>query len=126
MDNYHHARLTFVRREELAKRVVEGGLSLKLAMVEFKLTPQSVGKWVRRYREQGVAGLKDRFASSPLAARHTEGEDHGDRITQTRALDRCADRAAARSESGYGQPRSAPVEAKPHPQSGTEPSSQPP
>ncbi len=75
MDNYHHhARLTIVRREELAKRVVEGGLSLKSAMAEFKLSRQSAGKWVRRYREQGVAGLKDRSSRPHRSPRGTSKE----------------------------------------------------
>jgi len=60
MDYHHHARLTIVRREELAKVVLEGRLSLKSAAAEFKLSRQAAGKWVRRYREAGVAGLRDR------------------------------------------------------------------
>ncbi len=62
MNYHHHARLTIVCRKELAKRVLEGRLSLKQAMAEFKLSRQSAAKWVRRYREQGVAGLQ--FASA--------------------------------------------------------------
>jgi transposase len=53
MDYHHHARLTVYSREQLGKRVVEGRLSLKEAMAEFKLSRQSVSKWVRRFREGG-------------------------------------------------------------------------
>ena len=60
MDYHPHARLTIVRREELARRVLEGRLSLKEAEAEFKLSRQSAAKWVKRYREQGVASLRDR------------------------------------------------------------------
>ena len=67
MDYHYHARLTIVRREELAKRVLEGRLGLKEAEAEFKLSRQSAGKWVRRYREQGVAGLKDRSSRTRFA-----------------------------------------------------------
>lgn len=76
MDNYHHhARLTIVRREELAKRVLEGGLSLKEAEAEFKLNPQSAAKWVRRYREQGLAGLRDRSSRPHRSPRGTSREE---------------------------------------------------
>ena len=75
MDNYHHhARLTIVRREELAKRVMEGRLSLKAAMAEFKLSRQSAAKWVRRYREQGATGLRDRTSRPHRSPRSTSRE----------------------------------------------------
>jgi transposase InsO family protein len=74
MDYHHHARLTIVRREELAKRVMEGRLSLKEAEAEFKLSRQSAAKWVRRYREQGVAGLRDR-SSRPLRSPRRTAEE---------------------------------------------------
>ena len=74
MDYHHHARLTVVRREELAKRVLEGGLSLKEAEAEFKLSRQSAAKWVKRYREQGVAGLRDRSSCPHRSPRSTSRE----------------------------------------------------
>src|SRR5260370_695787 len=74
MDYHHHARLTLVRREELAKRVLERRLSLKEAEAEFKLSRQSAAKWVRRYREQGVAGLRDR-SSRPLRSPRRTSEE---------------------------------------------------
>jgi len=74
MDYHHHARLTIVRREELAKRVMEGRLSLKEAEAEFKLSRQSAAKWVRRYREQGVAGLRDRSSCPHRSPRRTPEE----------------------------------------------------
>ena len=60
MDYHHHARLTVYRREQLARDVVEGRLSLCEAAAKHGLSRQSAGKWVRRYREAGVAGLRDR------------------------------------------------------------------
>jgi transposase InsO family protein len=74
MDYHHHARLTIVRREELAKGVLEGRLSLKEAEAEFKLSRQSAAKWVRRYREQGVAGLRDRTSRPHRSPRRIEEE----------------------------------------------------
>ena len=60
MDYHHHARLTIHGREQLAKSVVEGRLSLCEAAAEHGLSRQTAAKWVGRYRELGVAGLEDR------------------------------------------------------------------
>ena len=56
MDYHHHARLTIYSREQLAKSVVEGRLSLREAAAECRLSRQSAAKWVRRYREAGRSG----------------------------------------------------------------------
>lgn len=60
MDYHHHAGLTIYGRECLCRAVVEGRLSLREAAAERGLSRQTAGKWVRRYREQGAAGLMDR------------------------------------------------------------------
>jgi transposase InsO family protein len=60
MDYHHNARLVIYSREQLAKSVVEGRLSLREAAAERGLSRQSASKWVRRYRELGAAGLADR------------------------------------------------------------------
>jgi transposase InsO family protein len=60
MDYHHHARLTIHSREQLAKRVLQGELSLNSAAAEFKLSRQSAAKWVRRFRDGGRAALHDR------------------------------------------------------------------
>src|SRR3979409_1357211 len=74
MDDHHHARLVVYSREQLAKSVLEGGLSLKEAAAEFKLSRQSAAKWVRRYRDHGVAGLKDRSSRPHRSPRGTSKE----------------------------------------------------
>ena len=74
MDYHHHARLTIYRREQLAKSVVEGRLSLREAAAECRLSRQSAAKWVRRYRESGVAGLQDRSSRPQACPRHTPAE----------------------------------------------------
>jgi len=74
MDYHYHARLTIVRREQLAKSVLDGRLSLKEAEAEFKLSRQSAAKWVRRYRDHGVAGLRDRSSRPHRLARSTSQE----------------------------------------------------
>jgi transposase InsO family protein len=64
MDYHHHARLTIYSREQLAKSVVDGRLSLREAAASCGLSRQSASKWVRRYRSLGAAGLAD-FSSRP-------------------------------------------------------------
>jgi transposase InsO family protein len=66
MDYHHHARLTVHGRELLCRAVVEGRLGLCEAAAEHKLSRQTASKWVRRYREQGVAGLRDRSSRHRL------------------------------------------------------------
>ena len=74
MDYHHHARLTIYSREQLAKSVVEGRLSLREAAAERGLSRQSAGKWVRRYREAGLAGLQDRSSRPQRSPRSTPAE----------------------------------------------------
>jgi transposase InsO family protein len=74
MDYHHHARLTIHRREELAKNVLEGRLSLKEAAAEFKLSRQSAAKWVRRFRAEGQSGLRDRSSRPRRSPRSTTAE----------------------------------------------------
>ena len=66
MDYHHHARLTVYSREQLAKSVVEGRLSLREAAAERGLSRQSASKWVKRFRPGGPAALQDRSSRPPL------------------------------------------------------------
>lgn len=74
MDYHHHARLTIHSREQLAKRVLQGELSLSEAAAEFKLSRQSAAKWVRRFRQAGRAGLCDRSSRPHRSPRTTSTE----------------------------------------------------
>lgn len=74
MDYHHHARLTVHGRELLSRSVVEGRLGLCAAAAEHKISRQTAGKWVRRYREGGMAGLSDR-SSRPLRLRAVTCEE---------------------------------------------------
>jgi transposase InsO family protein len=81
---YHPlARTTVYLREQLAKSVVEGRLSLKEAAAEFKLSRQSAGKWVKRYRELGVEGLADR-TSRPHRLAHQSPVELVQRVEKMR------------------------------------------
>ena len=67
---YHPlSRATVHGRRQMAEAVLSGRLSLKEAAAEFKLSRQSAAKWVRRFREEGVAGLADR-SSRPARLWH--------------------------------------------------------
>jgi transposase len=54
MDIHKNARLTFVRREQLAELVILQGRTLNSAAAEFKVCARTAAKWTRRYRQQGV------------------------------------------------------------------------
>ena len=83
MDYHHHARLTIYSREQLAKRVLAGELSLNSAAAEFKLSRQSAAKWVRRYREGGAAALCD-WSSRPHRSPRSISTEQAARIEQLR------------------------------------------
>ena len=71
--DYHHknARLTVHSREHLARRVVEQGLTLKLAAASFNVSEKTAAKWVQRYRESGRAGLGNRSSRPRRCPRAT-------------------------------------------------------
>ena len=72
MDTHKNAPLTPKGREAMVRSVIEGGLSKAAAARQFNTTPKTVGKWVDRFRAEGVAGLQDRSSrplSSPSQAR---------------------------------------------------------
>jgi len=84
MDYHHHAGYTIYCREQLAKSVIEGRLSLREAAAECRLSRQAAGKWVRRYREEGSAGLRDRSSRPHRSPRQTSAE----RVAQVESLRR--------------------------------------
>ncbi len=57
---YHgNARLTIWARTELIQQVMAGWTQAEVAR-QFRVSRPTVAKWVRRYREEGKAGLRDR------------------------------------------------------------------
>jgi transposase InsO family protein len=67
MDTHKNARLTPKGREEMVRAVVDRGVGKVAAARQFNTTPKTVGKWVDRFRTQGVDGLQDR-SSRPLSS----------------------------------------------------------
>lgn len=70
MDLHQNARLTPWSREALAKKVLFQGLALNAAAAAFNVSPKTAAKWVRRYRSEGPAGLRDR-SSRPRRLRQS-------------------------------------------------------
>jgi transposase InsO family protein len=83
MDYHHHARLTIHSREQLAKSVVEGRLSLREAAAERGLSRQSASKWVKRFRQGGRAALQDR-SSRPHRSPRGVGAELIEQVQQLR------------------------------------------
>ena len=67
MNVHKNAPLTPKGREAMVRSVVEGGLSKADAAYQFNTTPKTVAKWVKRFRTEGVDGLRDR-SSRPLSS----------------------------------------------------------
>jgi transposase InsO family protein len=67
MDVHKNARLTPKGREEMVRAVMDCGLTKAAAARQFNTTPKTVGKWVERFRSEGVDGLQDR-SSKPLSS----------------------------------------------------------
>ena len=66
MDVHDNARLTPRGREAMVRAVVDHGLPQAEAARRFDTSAKTVGKWVSRFRSEGVAGLRDR-SSRPLS-----------------------------------------------------------
>src|SRR5579871_3305771 len=66
MDTHKNAPLTPKGREAMVRFVVDSGLSKAVAARQFNTTAKTVAKWVKRFRAEGVDGLRDR-SSRPLS-----------------------------------------------------------
>jgi transposase InsO family protein len=73
MDYHQNARLTVLSREQMAKRVVEQGCTLKAAAAAFNVSAKTASKWATRYRTAGAAGLRDRSSRPCRLRRLTPG-----------------------------------------------------
>jgi transposase InsO family protein len=71
MDIHKNARLTFLRREQLAKRVLLQGATWKSAAADFNVSSRTAAKWTQRYQQQGPAGLRDRSSRPHHCPRRT-------------------------------------------------------
>ena len=60
MNIHKNARLTPLRREEMALAVIEGGFSKAHAARTFGVSAKIVARWIERYKAKGRAGMADR------------------------------------------------------------------
>ena len=67
MDSHKNARLTAKGREGMVRAVVDSGLSKAEVARRYNTTPKTVAKWVERFRDEGIEGLRDR-SSRPLSS----------------------------------------------------------
>jgi transposase InsO family protein len=67
MNIHKNAPLAPKGREAMVRSVIEGGLSQAEAAYQFNTTPKTVAKWIKRFRAEGVEGLRDR-SSRPLSS----------------------------------------------------------
>ena len=67
MNIHKNARLTFVRRLEMVRDIVESGLSITEAGDLYGVTAPTARKWLSRFLAVGEAGLQDR-SSRPVAS----------------------------------------------------------
>src|SRR5215216_1646110 len=72
-------------RLTMVHRVVESGWSLAAAAAAAGVSERTAGKWVRRYRAEGEAGLLDR-SSAPGSIPHRTPEDRVEAIAALRRL----------------------------------------
>lgn len=73
MNIHKNARLTPLRREEMALSVIEGGFSKAHAAHIYGVTPKVVARWVERYKVDGAAGMADRSSRPASSPRQTHG-----------------------------------------------------
>jgi transposase InsO family protein len=78
MDIHKNARLTPLGRERLVKMVL-GGQTLQAAAIAGGVCPRTVLKWLRRFKQHGLAGLYDR-SSRPNRLRQPTPQAVIDRI----------------------------------------------
>lgn len=83
MNIHKNARLTSLRREEMALSVIEGRLSKACAARTYGVSAKIVARWVERFKAEGRAGMADR-SSRPRAMPGMTGQAVADRIVALR------------------------------------------
>ena len=71
MNSHKNARLTYQGRRILVFRIIHEGLPVREAAKAQGVSPRTAYKWLRRYREEGEAGLLDRSSRPRRSPRRT-------------------------------------------------------
>jgi len=106
MDYHKNARTTVWSREQMAKQVMEGGSTLAAAAAAANVSARTASKWVRRYRQQGTAGLLDRTCRPHRLYRQTRPE-HVELVETLRRQRWTGLRIAQQTEVSAGPPSAA-------------------
>ncbi len=72
MNIHKNARLTPLRREEMALAVISGQLSQAQASSVYLVSAKIVSRWVERFRAQGRGGMMDRSSRPQTSPRQTD------------------------------------------------------
>ena len=83
MKIHKNARLTPLRREEMARGVLAGEMNRREAAASFGVTANTVSKWVEHFRDFGPAGMPDR-SSRPRRMRRPTPAHVVERIVHLR------------------------------------------
>ena len=71
MDYHKNAPWTAVSRGRLARMVIDDGLRVSTAALQFSVSAKTAAKWVGRYRQSGAAGMADRSSRPHHSPRQT-------------------------------------------------------
>jgi transposase InsO family protein len=74
MELHANAALSLNKRRQLGRRIVEQGWSLAEAAAAAEVSERTAGKWARRFRAEGEAGLVDRSSAPARVANRTPEE----------------------------------------------------
>ena len=74
MDYHQNARLTIHSREALVSKVMQEKCTLKQAAACFRVSAKTAARWVRRFRAEGLVGLRDRSSRPHRLRRPTSAE----------------------------------------------------
>jgi len=94
MDVHDNAALTPRGREQMVRAVMDHGLSKAEAARQFNTTPKTVRKWVERFCNEGIAGLRDR-SSRPHTSPSQTPTDACDAVEALRRARRTQEAIAA-------------------------------
>ncbi len=83
MNSHKNARLTYQARRILVSRIIHEGLPVREAAKAQGVSPRTAYKWLRRFREEGEAGLYDRSSRPRRSPRRTH-EDTRRRVVELR------------------------------------------
>ena len=72
MNMHQNAKLTPAGREELVRRVLEDGQPMVSVGRAMGVSRRTVWKWVKRFREEGHSGLRDRSSRPQMSPRQLE------------------------------------------------------